>query len=141
MKIVLKYVFVLMVTLFSATITLSAQEKSGFDWTPVLNAIMQVESRGNVNARNGIYCGPLQISPGLVKECNNILKRRNVSKRFSLNDRFNKEKSFDMFTIIQSYYNPSNNVERAIRMWQGGINYKVRSTQRYYEKVMSYMKF
>ena len=141
MKIVLKYVFVLMVTLFSATTTLSAQEKSGFDWTPVLNAIMQVESRGNVNARNGIYCGPLQISPGLVKECNNILKRRNVSKRFSLNDRFNKEKSFDMFTIIQSYYNPSNNVERAIRMWQGGINYKVRSTQRYYEKVMSYMKF
>ena len=141
MKIVLKYVFVLMVTLFSATTTLSAQEKSGFDWTPVLNAIMQVESRGNVNARNGIYCGPLQISPGLVKECNNILKRRNVSKRFSLNDRFNKEKSFDMFTIIQSYYNPSNNVERAIRMWQCGINYKVRSTQRYYEKVMSYMKF
>ena len=141
MKIVLKYVFVLMVTLFSATTTLSAQEKSGFDWTPVLNAIMQVESRGNVNARNGIYCGPLQISPGLVKECNNILKRRNVSKRFSLNDRFNKEKSFDMFTIIQSYYNPSNNVERAIRMWQGGINYKLRSTQRYYEKVMSYMNF
>ena len=140
MKIYMKYVFLLMVTWFSATTTISAQEvESGFDWTPVINAIMQVESRGNVNARNGIYCGPLQISPGLVKECNNILKRRNVSKRFSLSDRFSKEKSFDMFTIIQSYYNPSNNVERAIRMWQGGINYKVRSTQRYYEKVMSYM--
>jgi hypothetical protein len=140
MKIFMKYVFLLMVTWFSATTTISAQEvESSFDWTPVINAIMQVESRGNVNARNGIYCGPLQISPGLVKECNNILKRRNVSKRFSLSDRFNKEKSFDMFTIIQSYYNPSNNVERAIRMWQGGINYKVRSTQRYYEKVMSYM--
>ena len=141
MKVYMKYVFLLMVTLFSATTTISAQdeEESSFDWTPVINAIMQVESRGNVNARNGIYCGPLQISPGLVKECNNILKRRNVSKRFSLADRFNKEKSFDMFTIIQSYYNPSNNVERAIRMWQGGINYKVRSTQRYYEKVMSYM--
>ena len=140
MKIFMKYVFLLMVTWFSATTTISAQEQgSSFDWTPVINAIMQVESRGNVNARNGIYCGPLQISPGLVKECNNILKRRNVSKRFSMADRFSKEKSFDMFTIIQSYYNPSNNVERAIRMWQGGINYKVRSTQRYYEKVMSYM--
>ncbi len=140
MKIFMKYVFLLMVTWFSATTTISAQEEaSSFDWTPVINAIMQVESRGNVNARNGIYCGPLQISPGLVKECNNILKRRNVSKRFSMSDRFSKEKSFDMFTIIQSYYNPSNNVERAIRMWQGGINYKVRSTQRYYEKVMSYM--
>ena len=49
------------------------------------------------------------------------------------------QKSREMFIIIQSYYNPSNNVERAIRMWQGGAHYKVKSTQRYFEKVMSYM--
>ena len=60
-------------------------------------------------------------------------------KRYSLNDRFNLQKSKEMFIIIQSYYNPTNNVERAIRMWQGGAHYKVKSTQRYFEKVMSYM--
>jgi hypothetical protein len=92
-----------------------------------------------VKARNGIYCGPLQMAPVCVSEVNNILKRRNSTKRYSLNDRFNLQKSKEMFIIIQSYYNPSNNVERAIRMWQGGAHYKVRSTQRYFEKVMSYM--
>ena len=127
-----------MISFLTFTINSSAQQ-SNFDWSDVVDAIMMVESRGNVNARNGIYCGPLQISPVLVSEVNNILKRRNSTKRYSLNDRFNKQKSKEMFEIIQSYYNPKNNVERAIRMWQGGINYKVSRTQRYFEKVMSYL--
>ena len=45
-----------------------------------------------------------------------------------------------MFLLIQSWYNPKNNVEKAIRSWNGGVNYKVRSTQRYYEKVMRALK-
>lgn len=44
-----------------------------------------------------------------------------------------------MFVLIQSYYNPKNNVEKAIRMWNGGIGYSVKRTQRYYEKVMRLM--
>ncbi len=137
MKIALKY-FLLVIACLFATNRVSAQ-KSDFDWSPVVDAIMMVESRGNCNARNGIYCGPLQIAPCLVNEVNNILKRRNSTKRYSLNDRFNKQKSKEMFVIIQSYYNPNNNVERAIRMWQGGIRYKVNRTQRYFERVMSYL--
>ena len=137
MKTALKYVFA--VIAFLSVTTNSSAQTSEFDWSPVVDAIMMVESRGNVNARNGIYCGPLQISPVLVTEVNNILKRRNSSKRYTLNDRFNMQKSKEMFVIIQSYYNPKNNVERAIRMWQGGINYKVNRTQRYFEKVMSYL--
>ncbi len=137
MKKALKYVFTVMAFL-TLTIHSSAQN-SNFDWDPVIDAIMMVESKGNANARNGIYCGALQISPVLVTEVNNILKRRNSTKRFTLNDRFSKMKSKEMFVIIQSYYNPKNNVERAIRMWQGGINYKVSRTQRYFEKVMSYL--
>ncbi len=137
MRTVLKYVFA--VIAFLSVSNNSVAQESSFDWSAVVDAIMMVESRGNVNARNGIYCGPLQISPVLVKEVNNILKRRNSSKRYSLNDRFNKQKSKEMFVIIQSYYNPNNNVERAIRMWQGGNNYKVARTQRYFEKVMSYL--
>jgi hypothetical protein len=137
MKKLMKYVLTI-VFLSTMSLNVSAQT-SEFDWNPVIDAIVQVESRGNVNARNGIYAGPLQISPGLVTECNNIMKRRGSSKRYTLADRYNMQKSREMFVIIQSYYNPENNVERAIRSWQGGIRYKVRSTQRYYEKVMSYM--
>ena len=137
MKTALKYVIVV-IAFITVSTNASAQESS-FDWTPVVDAITMVESRGNCNARNSIYCGPMQIAPCLVTEVNNILKRRNSTKRYTLNDRFSKQKSKEMFVIIQSYYNPSNNVERAIRMWQGGIRYKVSSTQRYFEKVMSYL--
>ena len=136
MKTALKYVFVITCLFFT---THSSAQTSDFDWNPVIDAIMMVESRGNVKARNGIYCGPLQMAPVCVNEVNNILKRRNNPKRYSLNDRFNLQKSKEMFIIIQSYYNPTNNVERAIRMWQGGAHYKVKSTQRYFEKVMSYL--
>ncbi len=130
----------MMMMISMPSISLAGDENSDYDWTPVIDAIIQVESKGNPNARSGIYCGVLQISPVLVQECNNILKRRGSSKRFSLNDRFNVQKSKEMFVVIQSYYNPNHNVERAIRMWQGGCNYNVRSTQRYYQKVLSYMR-
>ncbi len=45
-----------------------------------------------------------------------------------------------MFILFQSVYNPYNNVEKAIRMWNGGLRYSVRATQRYYEKVMRLLK-
>ena len=84
----------------------------------------------------GPYVGVMQISPGLVYDCNAILKQRGSSKRFKLNDRFSKEKSREMFVIYMSKYNPSNSVEKAIRIWNGGARYSVRATQRYYNKVM-----
>lgn len=141
MKRLAKLVFISMMFFMSMpTVMLAEGEENDYDWTPVIDAIIQVESKGNPNARSGIYCGVLQISPVLVQECNNILKRRGSSKRYTLNDRFNVAKSKEMFVIIQSYYNPKHNVERAIRMWQGGCNFNVRSTQRYYERVMSYMR-
>mgnify|MGYP002623702695 CR=1 FL=1 len=141
MKRLAKIVFLGMMMLMSMpTLMLAEGEENDYDWTPVIDAIIQVESKGNPNARSGIYCGVLQISPVLVQECNNILKRRGSSKRYTLNDRFNVKKSKEMFVVIQSYYNPKHNVERAIRMWQGGCNFNVRSTQRYYERVMSYMR-
>ena len=61
---------------------------------------------------------------------------RNNSKRYSLKDRFSIAKSKEMFLIIQSFHNPMNNIERAIRSWNGGMRYKVTRTQRYFEKVM-----
>lgn len=111
-----------------------------FDWEPVMNAIIQVESGGNPNAVSGNSCGAMQITPICVAQCNIILKARKSKKRYSLKDRFNIAKSKEMFLLLQSYYNLENNIEKAIRSWNGGMKYTVRGTQKYYNKVMSYLK-
>ena len=57
-----------------------------------------------------------------------------------MEDRFSVSKSKEMFLRFQSFYNPKNDVELAIRSWNGGMNFTRRGTQRYYQKVMSKMK-
>lgn len=111
-----------------------------FDWTPVMEAIILVESEGNPNAVSGNSVGVMQITPILVRECNNILKSKKSKKRFTLADRYSVEKSKEMFLLIQSYHNPTNSIEKAIRSWNGGLHYSVRATNKYYKKVMSKMK-
>ena len=111
-----------------------------FDWTSVMEAIILVESEGNPRAVSGNSVGVMQITPILVRECNNILKGRKSNKRFTLADRYDVAKSKEMFLLIQSHHNPENNVEKAIRSWNGGMRYSVRATNRYYQKVMKRMK-
>lgn len=113
---------------------------TSFDWNPVIEAIILVESEGNPKAVSGNSCGAMQITPILVKECNQILRRCGSTRRYTLRDRFSVEKSKEMFLLIQSHFNPSNNVEQAIRAWNGGQRYSVRRTQRYYNKVMRRMQ-
>lgn len=132
-----KSVLSLVVFLFT-TVSTSANEV--FDWEPVMDAIIQVESEGNPKAVNGLSCGAMQINPILVKDCNNILKARNSKKRYTLKDRFSVKKSKEMFLLIQSHYNKDNNVEKAIRAWNGGVNYRMKSTNGYYRKVLAAMK-
>ena len=110
-------------------------ETSRVNWEPVMNAIIQVESEGNHRAKSGNQVGAMQIKPILVKECNRILEMQNSKKRFTLNDRYSVKKSKEMFLLIQSFYNTENDIEYAIRSWNGGNNYSERATQRYYEKV------
>ena len=111
-----------------------------FDWNPVMEAIILVESEGNPRAVSGNSVGVMQITPILVKECNNILKVRKSKLRYSLQDRYNVAKSKEMFLLIQSQYNRSNDIEKAIRSWNGGPNYSVRATNGYYRKVLQRMK-
>ena len=136
-KIVVIALLVLVPSVASAEDNIQA---SDFHWDPVMEAIIQVESSGNPNARSGSSCGAMQITPILVKECNQILKRKKSKKRFTLRDRFSVAKSKEMFLLIQSYFNPGNNIEKAIRSWNGGMNYSVKRTQRYFDKVMKAMK-
>lgn len=113
-----------------------AAQTEKFDWEPVIKAIVQVESEGNTRAVKGNSCGAMQITPILVAECNNILKKRKSKKRYTLRDRFSLEKSKEMFLLMQSHFNPLNDIEKAIRSWNGGNKYSVKRTQRYFEKVM-----
>lgn len=117
-----------------------SKKTSGFNWNPVIEAIIQVESGGNAKAISGNSVGAMQITPILVKDCNEILKKQKSKKRFTLNDRYSVAKSKEMFLLIQSYHNPENSIEKAIRAWNGGPNYSMRATNRYFKKVMGMMK-
>lgn len=115
-------------------------DNNGFDWEPLMAALIKVESNGNPNAVSGRSVGALQITPGLVEECNRILKMRGSSKRYTLKDRFSIDKSKEMFVLFQSRHNPSNDISFAIRSWNGGPRFSVKATQRYFNKVMKYYK-
>ncbi len=108
-------------------------------WDELIDAIAHFESRGNARAVNGQYVGLLQISPVLVRECNAILKARGDKRRYTLKDRYDAKKSREMFAIIQSHHNPSNSIDRAIRIWKGGIRYSIRKTQGYVNRVLRHM--
>lgn len=135
----LVFLFMLLFVPFAASATGNARANS-FDWNPVMDAIIKVESDGNSRAVSGNSCGAMQITPICVKECNVILKRRGSKKRYTLADRFSVSRSKEMFLLIQSYHNPQNNVEQAIRAWNGGMNYSAKRTQNYYNKVMRLIK-
>ena len=109
-------------------------------WSNVINAIIHVESKGDVNAISGSYVGPMQIAPILVEECNQILSEKKSQLRYTLDDRFNIYKCKEMFILFQEKYNPTKNVEWAIRAWNGGPKFKIKSTNSYYKKVLAAMK-
>ena len=140
LKIVLLCIVVLLTNPFSAFAESDdASSEAVVDWNSVIKAIIEVESSGDSKAKSGNSVGAMQITPVLVAECNGILRKKKSKKRFKLSDRFSIAKSKEMFLIIQSFYNPMNNIEKAIRSWNGGINYNMRRTQRYFEKVMQAM--
>ena len=111
-----------------------------YDWTNIINAIIQVESEGNAKAhnKNGDCVGILQITKILVKECNQILEAKKSEKRYTLKDRWNSEKSKEMFILLQEHFNKEHNIEKAIKCWNCGFynkNWK-KSSIAYHAKVM-----
>ena len=133
---------ILMLAPMNASAGTKGKKSSKFDWNPVIDAIIEVESNGKADAvdKGGKSCGAMQITPILVEECNRILELRKSKKRYSMKDRFSVSKSKEMFLLFQSFYNPMNSVELAIRSWNGGMGYTKKGTQRYFDKVMSKMK-
>ena len=104
------------------------------DWDLFIESIITVESGGNVNARNGNCLGVLQMMPVCVKAVNAVCKENGNGKRFSLNDRRSREKSIEMFKILQDKYNPTHDFRKACNLWNGGS--VKRNCSRYYNRVM-----
>lgn len=121
-----------------------AQTTSDDNLERVMNAIIQVESQGNPKAYNkrGDCVGLLQITKVCVRECNNILKEKKSKKRYTYADRWDADKSKEMFRLFQNKYNPTGNMEKAARLWNGGINYKrnPRKTNKYWAAVKRKLK-
>ena len=132
--------FMLTLEMNAASAARNDVSSNEFDWNPVMEAIIQVESEGNPKAKSGNSVGVMQITPILVAECNDILKRKKSKKRYKLSDRYNIAKSKEMFLLMQSVYNPLNSIEQAIRAWNGGNHYSKKKTQHYFEKVMNLLK-
>lgn len=127
--------------MLTLSISVAAQEKGkSYDWTRVINAIIQVESKGNAKAVSKDCVGVMQIRPLLVRDVNEYLKMKGSSKRYTLNDRFSPEKSKEMFILYQKRYNPTNNVDKAIRIWNGGPYCSEVKTNGYLKKVKAHMK-
>lgn len=123
---------IILVALLNCSTFCMAQKQ---DLNRLITAIATVESELNEKAVSSDCVGYLQIRPLLVKECNDILKKKDSKKRYTLNDRFSKNKSIEMFYLIQEKFNPSHNIERALWVWNAGPYAKKRPTK-YINKVM-----
>jgi len=87
----------------------------------IINALIQIESSGNDNAyvasEDAVGC--LQIRRTMVKDVNRILKRQGHDHQYEYKDRWDRQKSIEMFNIYRKYYNLETPEETA-RCWNGG---------------------
>ena len=106
----------------------------------IIEAMIIIESRGNSYAYNKVEnaVGCLQIRPIMVREVNRILRKNGDTRRFKLKDRWDRDKSIQMFWIWRNHHHPKSTDEVIARNWNGGPNgYKKKSTEKYWEKVSS----
>ena len=108
----------------------------------LVSALIHVESRGNDSAIGDRHLvgaeavGALQIRPIMVREVNRILKIQKSDKRFKLSDRYDREKTIEMFMIWKNFHHSDSDFETIARNWNGGPRgYKRSSTLRYWNKV------
>lgn len=126
----LKSILVVLLLHFSV-IKINAEKA---DYKRLFNAIARIESKHNAKlvSKGGKHVGILQMSKISVDECNRIIGK----KKYHYNDRYDAKKSEEMFMVIQSFHNKTNDVERAIRLWNGGPKASKKKTEKYYQKVI-----
>lgn len=127
-----------LILIICSTFKVAAQD-TNVDYGRLITAIGTVESKLNDKEVNGVHAGFLQISKVTVAECNRINKIKKVSKRYTLQDRFNHQKSIEIFYTIQGFYNPSGDLHYGILLWNEGCSAmkKPKRKTSYYNKVMN----
>ena len=101
------------------------------------NALINVESANNDNAYRSCEgaAGALQIRRTMVRDVNRILRRQKSNQQYTYEDRWDRQKSIEMFNIYCDHYNLITPEEKA-RCWNGGPRgLQKLSTKRYWEKV------
>ena len=101
----------------------------------LVKAIIYVESRDNDSAynRSEDAVGCLQIRPIMVREVNRLLQKRKDDRVYTLSDRWNRQKSIEMFLVFTKNISTS---EAKARCWNGGPKGMTKSsTIKYWKKV------
>ena len=99
-----------------------------------------VESKGNPKAfaKREDAAGVLQIRPIMVNEVNRILNLNKDDRFYTLDDRWDKEKSIEMFYVFVDYYHKESSYEEIARCWNGGPKgLQKKQTKRYWKKVQN----
>ena len=104
----------------------------------LVTALIHVESRGNDSAIGDRHLvgneavGALQIRPIMVREVNRILRIQKSDKRYKLKDRFDRNKTIEMFYIWKEYHHKDDDAETIARNWNGGPKgYRLNCTKKY----------
>lgn len=108
----------------------------------IVQAMIQVESAGKDSAYNASEdaVGCLQIRPIMVREVNRILRKQGDTFRYRLKDRWDREKSLEMFHVWREYHHPNSTDEVIARNWNGGPRgYEKESTIHYWRKVRGHI--
>lgn len=132
----------------SITKTLSKPTKKAptYKISDLVNALILVESNnrekiiGDKHLGENYAAGVLQIRPVMLKEVNRILKIQGKTKRYQLKDRFNRQKSIEMFHIWRNFHHKNDNFEKIVRNWNGGPRgYLIKSTQHHWIKTQKFL--
>ena len=128
-------------TMVSQEIEKEVPDEQMFRVSTLLDAIEYVESKGDVNAigDKGQAVGCMQIHPIMVKDVNRILRRT----EYTLNDRYDREKSHQMCTTYLNHYCKNMKPEDAAACWVAGPDGYLQKdnpiVKKYIEKIKSYL--
>lgn len=103
-----------------------------------ISALIEVESKWNPDALNKKEdaVGLLQIRPVMLDDVNRILRINENKRQYKLSDRWDLEKSLEIFKIYTDYYSKDSDFETIARRWNGGpIGDEKKSTIRYWKKI------
>lgn len=101
------------------------------EWEILEMAIVKTESDYNTLAVGKTQdIGAFQLTPIFVKDVNRLLEE----ERYTISDAFSVVKSLEMFNTVQEHYNPSKDVDEAIKKHNPGGN-SIGYSKRVYENI------